>query len=100
MATEEDSSIIGSFESLEVSSVQRNRKTTSNIHEYCRKPAGEEPVRDSQNRRLYYCSLCSYCGTSTTNIRRHFQSKHNLEIDKPVPRTKAIAIAQLEALWK
>jgi preprotein translocase subunit Sss1 len=49
MATDEDPSIINSFETLEVSSIQKSRKTTSNIHEYCRKPSEEEPVRDSQN---------------------------------------------------
>jgi hypothetical protein len=101
MATEEDSSIIiNSFESLEVSSTQTSRKNTSNIHQYCRKPSEEEPLRDSQNRRLYYCSLCSYHGSSTTNIRYHLQSKHKIQSDEPIPRTKATAIAQLQALWK
>jgi hypothetical protein len=101
MATEEDSSIIiNSFESLEISSTQTSRKNTSSIHQYCRKPLEEEPVRDNQNRKLYYCSLCSYSGNSTTNIRYHLQSKHDILSDRAIPRTKATAALQLQQLWK
>lgn len=101
MAIEEDSLVsLDSFESLEVSSTRTSRKNTSSIHQYCRTPTQEEPVRDSQNRKLYYCSLCSYSGSSTTNIRYHLQSKHQIESDKPISRTKVTAASQLQELWK
>jgi hypothetical protein len=101
MATEEDPSIaIDSFESLEASSTQTSRKNTADIHEHCRGPSGDEPVRDSQNRKLYYCSHCSYSGTSTTNIRYHLHSKHEIQSNKLISRTKAAAADQLQELWK
>ncbi len=101
MPTEEDCSLIShSFESLEISSVQSSRKNASSIHEYCRKPAGEEPIRDNQNRKLYYCALCPYSASSTTNIRYHLQSKHEILADRNVPRAKFTASTQLQQLWK
>jgi hAT family C-terminal dimerisation region len=101
MATEEGSSvIIDSLESVEISSTQTTRKNISSIHQYCRKPSEDEPVRDSQNRKLYYCSLCSYNASSTTNIRYHLQSKHTIESDRSIPRTKATAANQLRELWR
>lgn len=100
MATEDNSVVsLDSFESLEVSSSQTSRKNTSSIHQYCRKPTKDKPLRDSQNRKLYYCTLCSYNGTSTTNIRYHLQSKHQIESDKAIPYTKATAATQLRELW-
>jgi hypothetical protein len=99
MVTDEGSSItFDSLESLETSSSQTTRKNTSTIHKYCRKPSENEPVRDSQNRRLYYCDLCSHSTISTTNIRYHLQSKHDIEPDKSIPRTKATAADQLREL--
>ena len=72
MATEENSSIvIDSFASLKVLSSHISHKPISSVHQYCRKPSEDEPVRDSQNRILYYCSLCLYSGSSTINIRYH-----------------------------
>jgi len=101
MATEEGSLIsLDSFESLEVSSTQTSRKNTSSIHQYCRTPSKDEPERDNQNRKLYYCSLCTYSASSTTNIRYHLHSKHQIESDKAIPRTKATAASQLQDLWK
>jgi hypothetical protein len=101
MAAEEGSLIsLDSFESLEISSTQGSRKNTSSIHQYCRKPSEDEPERDEQNRKLYYCALCSYNAPITTNMRYHFQSKHQIEADKPIPRTKATAASQLRELWK
>ena len=91
MATEEGSLIsLDSFESLEVSSTQTSRKNTSSIHQYCRTPSKDEPERDNQNRKLYYCSLYTYSASSTTNIRYHLHSKHQIESDKAIPRTKVI----------
>ncbi len=88
MAAEDASLIsIDSFESSEVSSTQTSQRQTSSIHQYCRKPSKDEPERDTQNRKLYYCSLCSYTGSSTTDIRYHLQAKHQIESDKAIPRT-------------
>jgi hypothetical protein len=99
MATEPDSSIVtDSFESAETSNTQITHTIKSGIHQYCRTPSEEEPVRDSQNRKLYYCSLCSYSGSSTTNLRYHLQSKHKIQSDKSIPRTKATAASQLQEL--
>jgi hypothetical protein len=100
MATEEDPSIINSLESIEIASSQTSRRKQSSIQEYCRKPSHDEPERDSQKRKLYYCSLCSYAGSSTTNMRYHLQSKHEILSDKSIPHTKATAALQLQQLWK
>ena len=101
MTTEESSSItIDSLESLEISSTQTSRRNKSIVHHYYRKPSENELVRDSQNRKLYYCSLCSYNASSTTNIRYHLQSKHEIEPNRSIPRTKATAANQLRELWK
>ena len=101
MASELDSSVLlNSVESIETSSTQ-TRKKKSNIHQYCRDPSASETSRDDQNRKIYYCSLCSeYNAVTTTNLRRHLAKEHGIELELPISNIKSVALKQLKELWQ
>ena len=81
MASEADLSLLtDTFDSIEVSSIQqgsqKERRLRSTIHEYTRKLNDDEPIKDVKGRKIIYYSICSYPGSSTTNIKIHLKLKH------------------------
>ncbi len=82
---------------------QSSRKKTSLVYEYCRDPYEDEPKRKN-GRLLYYCRICpdkieenGY--PSTTNLRNHLSSKHQIECDARGNRTKGEAHQRLAELY-
>ena len=101
MASERDfQTVEASFESLDVSS-RVSRVNGSSVLEYCRQPSEGEPRRDQANRKIYYCSLCpSWGGSSTTGVRHHLLTQHEIDCSIRSSRTKETASLQLQRLWK
>jgi hypothetical protein len=102
MASECDSTLSElSIEPSIASSSTKSRKKTSPIHEYTREPYENEPKK-KDNYTLYYCKLCTdkpYSGSSTTNIRQHLLSAHEIKVRLRENQTKAEAHERLAQLY-
>src|SRR6266498_1866610 len=103
MASDLDLSLLAPS-SIASSTTQNSRKKTSPVYEHCRDPYDHEPKRKNK-RLLYYCKICpddveenGY--PSTTNLRLHLSSKHQIKCDARENRTKQEAYQQLAELYK
>lgn len=100
MASETDSSLLtATLDSLELPIVQRGRKPRSPVHEYTRKPNENEPKKDVKGRTIHYCSKCTYFALSTTNVRNHLKSKHEIIVSVSDSSTKVAACGKLKQLY-
>jgi hypothetical protein len=79
--------VSSSFQS-ESSSLTLQSRRTSPIHNYTRKPVGDEPKRDEKDNLLYYCKWDHRSYSSTNGLWVHLKSEHGIE--KPTAsRTKS-----------
>jgi hypothetical protein len=88
-----------SLESLPSSSDPKNDRTNS-LWRFTRKPESNEPQRDEQNRRIFYCMQfsCSYDTVVSTNFRKHLQSVHNIIVQVQESRVRRLALQQVQNL--
>jgi hypothetical protein len=100
MASEADSSLLtDTLDSIGAPSTQVERSLRSAVHEYSREPNDDEPKRDGKGRKLLYCIKCSYGGSSTTNLRLHLKSKHQIAVAVNDSSTKVAACGKLKQLY-
>jgi len=95
-----DVSSTGSSENTGSQQTQPTR-LRSPIHGYTRPPYDKEPKFDSKNRKFLYCNQCNgFSAVSTTNVKKHLEKHHGINVDFKPSRTKQEALAELQKLWK
>ncbi|PVH91043.1 hypothetical protein DM02DRAFT_375968, partial [Periconia macrospinosa] len=100
MASEADSSLLtDTLDSIESSSIQKDKSLRSPIHQYSRQPNDNEPKLDGKGRKIIYCSKCSYGASATTNLRNHLKSKHQIVLVVSDSSTKVAACEKLKQLY-
>ena len=84
-----------SFSLLSASSLTKKKRSL--VHEHCRDPTPEEKEEKSESKWMW-CKHCQYVGQSTTNMRNHLQSKHEILVPQN-KSSRTIATETVEALY-
>ena len=96
MASNADSSFAPST-SLQSTSKQSKTKTTSEVWVHCR------AAIDGEDPKLKYCTYCTtdpVYGTSiSTNMRKHLQSQHKIDVEVGVGHIQSTTLQQLKQLY-
>ena len=96
MASDMDSSLTVDYPSLVTSTnTQVSRVKTSLVNKYTRSAQENEPEKDQKGRIIFYCTICSYGNSVTTNIRNYLEKSYNSIIGKRVNYGKDIVANQL-----
>ena len=99
MTSEADSSINLDCSSTTSSTTKKSKKLNSPIHEFTRERKNHEPEKDEKGSKLLYCAFCEYSTSVTTNLRRHLQKNHEIDVLARENRTKKEAESRLKEYW-
>jgi hypothetical protein len=96
MASNADSSFALST-SLQSTSKRSKTKATSDAWNYCR------DAIDDEDPKLKYCTYCPtdrvYSTSISTNMRRHLERRHDIDVEVGVGRIQTTTLQQLEQLY-
>ena len=90
----------GTIDTINSISLTKKSRKTSPIHEHCRMPTTEERQKKPGSQWIW-CKYCSsYPAQSTTNMRQHLESIHEITISKaPDSSIRITATETIEALY-
>jgi hypothetical protein len=78
----------------------RTGPLTSSVNIHCRLPEAEEAPYDAQNRKIYYCKYCPFHGISTTNVRKHLLSKHQINCNSQKSKASLVSERDLAIMYE
>ena len=64
---------------LSADSLAKKSRKSSPVHDHCRTPTAKEK-EEKPDKRWLWCKHCSYAAQSTTNIKNHLLSAHNINV--------------------
>ena len=90
----------GTIDTINSISLTKKSRKTSPIHEHCHILTTEERQKKPGSQWIWYKYCSSYPAQSTTNIRQHLESIHEITISKaPDSSIRITATETIEALY-